>query len=316
MRENCTSGEVRGASGNGRSYRGGHESRMDIRKLKQTDIERVRELLAGYDLPIDDLEYSSQEDFWVAEEKGHVIGVGGMDHNNHIGLVRSLALDKQFQGNGIGKRLYEVVEEDAWNKGILRLYILTTTAQIYFEKLGYEAIERDIAPIPIQQSNQFSSLCPQSAVLLQKALNKVQGRNEFDSGLFCAESVLAVVAMQYEIQSDLIPGIATGLCSGMGRTCGTCGAVTGGVLAVNLLHGRKSTDDSVERNYGAVQELVNSFTELYGTTNCSDLLGCDLGSDSGQSTFNNQQLHRRCREFTGIAADLAIKVIENAKKKH
>lgn len=278
---------------------------MNIRKFRQTDISSVCRLLDSYDLPTKDL-----ENFWVAEEKDRLIGVAGMECYNHIGLVRSLAVEKQFQGNGTGKKLYEALEKDALNKEILRLYLLTTTAQVYFEKLDYEVIERDLAPLPIQQTNQFSALCPQSAVFMQKSLNLAEGRSEFDIGLYCAESVLAVVAKRYKIESDLIPGIATGLCSGMARTCGTCGALTGGILALNLMLGRKSADDTVERNYTAVQELVNSYTELYGSTNCAELLGCDLGSHEGQSKFTDEKLHRRCREFTGMAADLAIKIIE------
>lgn len=288
---------------------------MEIRRLTTPDLPRVKEILTGHKLPIDDLDAFCLEHFWVAEEKGELIGVAGIEIKGHIGFVRSLAIGEKHQGSGIGKRLYGVVEENAQKNDVLRLYLLTTTAASYFEKLGYEGITRDIAPIPIKNSSQFSALCPESATLMQKSLGTVQGEKVFDSGLYCAESVLAIVAEKYEIESDLIPGIATGLCSGMGRTCGTCGAVTGGVLALNLIHGRKSADDSVENNYEAVQELVSRFTELYGTSNCADLLGCDLNSDSGQSKFADQKLHLRCREFTGMAADIAIKVIENKKKK-
>jgi len=55
-----------------------------------------------------------------------------------------------------------------------------------------------------------------------------KSRELFDSGFYCAESVLLAIAGHKGIQSDLIPGIATGFCSGMSRTCGMCGAVTGG----------------------------------------------------------------------------------------
>ncbi len=288
---------------------------MIIRKLKSTDIQTVCKILESYDLPTKDLRNLDLECFWVAEEKSQLIGVIGIELYDHIGLVRSLAVEKQFQGNGIGRKLYEALEKNAVDKEILRLYLLTTTAQVYFEKLGYEAIQRDIAPLPIQHTTQFSSLCPKTAVLMQKSLSLTEGKSEFDAGLYCAESVLTVVAKRYNIESDLIPGIATGLCSGMGRTCGTCGALTGGILALNLLLGRKSADDSVERNYESVQKLVDSYTKLYGSTNCAELLGCDLGSKEGQSTFANETLHRRCREFTGMAADLVIKIIENEKKK-
>ena len=286
---------------------------MDIRKLRQSDIPRVKEILAGYDLLTEDIITFELENFWVAEESDQVIGVVCMECNKYIGLMCSLAVDKPYHGNGIGKKLYKVVEKMAHNNGVLRLYLLTTTSQTYFQKLGYEIIEKDIAPIPIQNSIHFT-LYPKSSILMQKSLNTWHAGKEFDSGLYCAESVLTVVAKRYKVQSDIIPRIATGLCSGMGRTCGTCGAVTGGVMAVSLLYGRKSVDDSAERNYCAVQELINSFTELYGTTNCSELLGCDLGTDSGQLKFTDQKLRRRCREFTGIAADLAINIIENTKK--
>ncbi len=39
------------------------------------------------------------------------------------------------------------------------------------------------------------------------------GITEFDKGLYCAESVLKVIAKQKGISSELIPMIATGLCS-------------------------------------------------------------------------------------------------------
>ena len=44
----------------------------------------------------------------------------------------------------------------------------------------------------------------------------------FASGLYCAESTLISLAEAQGIESDLLPGIATGFCSGMARTCGTC----------------------------------------------------------------------------------------------
>ena len=51
----------------------------------------------------------------------------------------------------------------------------------------------------------------------------------FESGLFCAESVLLAISESMGQKSDLIPKIATGLCGGVSRTCGICGAVSGGV---------------------------------------------------------------------------------------
>ena len=74
---------------------------------------------------------------------------------------------------------------------------------------------------------------------------------------FCVQSVLAVIAEEEGIQSDILPGIATGFCSGMSRTSNMCDAVTGRMLALNIVFGRNSSTDSVEKNYKAVQELMD-----------------------------------------------------------
>jgi hypothetical protein len=64
---------------------------------------RGAKILSGYDLPMEDLHTSSLEYFWVAEDKNQVIGVCGIDYSNHVGLVRSLAVDKQAQRKGSGR---------------------------------------------------------------------------------------------------------------------------------------------------------------------------------------------------------------------
>ena len=56
----------------------------------------------------------------------------------------------------------------------------------------------------------------------------------FRSGFFCAESVLQAIAESLDIRSDLIPRIATGFCSGVARTGGMCGAVSGAVSYTHL----------------------------------------------------------------------------------
>jgi C_GCAxxG_C_C family probable redox protein len=75
----------------------------------------------------------------------------------------------------------------------------------------------------------------------------------FDPGLYCAESVLLAIAEGKGMKSDVIPRIATGFCSGMSRTCGLCGAVSGAIMGINLFAGRSSPDRSVDQNYALVR---------------------------------------------------------------
>ncbi len=140
-----------------------------------------------------------------------------------------------------------------------------------------------------------------------------KGKDAFDSGLYCAESVLKVITDEEGISSPLLPGIATGFCSGMSRTCNMCGALTGGILALNVVFGRNSADDSVEKNYKAVQNLVSDFEIEFGSINCQELLGCDLGNDEGQKKFNENKLHLKCSEYTGKATELVRAIINNEK---
>ncbi len=77
----------------------------------------------------------------------------------------------------------------------------------------------------------------------------------FRSGFFCAESVLLAIAESQGIQSDLIPRIATGFCSGVSRTSGMCGAVSGAIMGINLVAGRNSPAESLEASYDPTHKI-------------------------------------------------------------
>jgi hypothetical protein len=47
---------------------------------------------------------------------------------------------------------------------------LTIDAEKFFARLGYRTMARSDAPAAIQSTDEFSSLCPGSAVLMQKRL--------------------------------------------------------------------------------------------------------------------------------------------------
>jgi C_GCAxxG_C_C family probable redox protein len=132
----------------------------------------------------------------------------------------------------------------------------------------------------------------------------------FESGFFCAESVLLAIAESKEIKSDLIPRIATGFCSGVSRTCGTCGAVSGAIMAINLFAGRDFPSESVLPSYTAVKKLLDMFATRFGSTNCRQLIGCDLGTEEGQNFFKTNHLFGQCRSYTEEATRMAILLIK------
>lgn len=138
----------------------------------------------------------------------------------------------------------------------------------------------------------------------------VEAGRLFDGGLYCAESVLETLARRQGVQSDLLPAIATGFCSGVAQTGGMCGAVSGAVMGLGLAFGRKDTAAKAERSYSSVRALVEDFQKEFGSTNCADLLGCHLGTVEGRRAFGERGLAPQCRAYTRRATELAAALID------
>jgi C_GCAxxG_C_C family probable redox protein len=135
----------------------------------------------------------------------------------------------------------------------------------------------------------------------------------FASGLYCAESVVLALAKAQGLESDVLPKVATAFCSGMARTCSTCGALTGAVMGVGLALGRSKAGESVQPAYEATQKLVHEFEKEFGARNCNELLGCDLATPEGQRKFREEKLHEHCARYTSKAAELAARIIASSK---
>ncbi len=132
----------------------------------------------------------------------------------------------------------------------------------------------------------------------------------FTSGLYCAESVVLSIARAEGVESDLLPKVATAFCSGMARSCSTCGALTGAIMGISLVLGRSTPNESVEPSYTAARKLIKEFEQEFGDRNCYDLLeGCDLDTPEGQALFVEKRLIEQCLQITGKAAEIAARII-------
>jgi len=126
----------------------------------------------------------------------------------------------------------------------------------------------------------------------------------FRSGYNCAESVL--MAMQDTWHGQKTPNIATGFGAGIGRKGSVCGAVTGGVLAINLKYGRMKADEDREKSYALASEFCREFEKEFGSVICRDLIGCDLATPQGRKKFKELNLlEEKCTRFV----DGAVKIL-------
>lgn len=120
------------------------------------------------------------------------------------------------------------------------------------------------------------------------------------------------VAEKHNIQSDIIPGIASGFCGGMSRTDGLCGALAGGIMALGILFGRNSPHDSHKKIYALSERMVYDFEKHFGSRNCSDLLGCDISTAAGEAVFEAKKLGKTvCLDITVQTSDLVMQILEN-----
>ena len=135
------------------------------------DLEVVVQLLSKSSLPVADVE-SHINAFTLARWNGILVGTAGLEKFGEVALLRSLCVSEHHRSKRIGFALVSAVVSSALAQGARELYLLTTEAAPYFEKLGFVTIERDRAPPEIRNTAQFSALCPKSAVCMRRTIGR------------------------------------------------------------------------------------------------------------------------------------------------
>ncbi len=143
--------------------------KMTFEELAPGDFATVFDLLNEAELDYSDLGQPGIRLFQMVES-GRVTAVGGLEIRAGQALLRSVAVKKEWQGTGLGKKLVAQIEKAAGQSGIQSLYLLTTTASGFFQSLGYSPIHRDDFAAPLKQTAQFAGLCPVSAICMKKEL--------------------------------------------------------------------------------------------------------------------------------------------------
>ena len=140
-----------------------------IRPARATDLPRITALLDAETLPTADLA-TSRIAFWIAKDGTGLMAAIGLEQHGDAGLLRSLVVAPAHRGAGHARRLVGALETEARARGIRDLVLLTQTAAPFFARAGYAPIARNDAPRAIQDSAEFSALCPASATCMHKAL--------------------------------------------------------------------------------------------------------------------------------------------------
>lgn len=141
---------------------------MKLRKPTEQDLGQVVSLLEAAGLPTADL--TPAQLALIAGDGDVLLGAIGIENFGSIGLLRSLVVSPDARGTGLGRRLVNALEDSAREAGLRELWLLTIDADPFFRHLGYVVEIRANAPDAIRETAEFSSLCPDDAVLMRKAL--------------------------------------------------------------------------------------------------------------------------------------------------
>ena len=141
---------------------------MLIDAAHERDVPAVRRLLAAQSLPLDGVDQHLA--MVVAKDGDMLLGAAAVELYAGGALLRSVVVDPDARGRGLGYRLTEAALRVAKERGADTAFLLTTTAATFFPKLGFERIARDDVPASVQASIEFTSACPASAVVMRKRL--------------------------------------------------------------------------------------------------------------------------------------------------
>jgi amino-acid N-acetyltransferase len=134
------------------------------------DAEAVEHLLRQNSLPLDGLR-DHLATAVVARQNDLIVGSAALEIYPEGALLRSVVVASDIRGRGLGKALTKAAIHLAEGLRVPAIYLLTTTAEEFFPKFGFERMARADVPPAVQTSIEFISACPSTAIVMRKPLS-------------------------------------------------------------------------------------------------------------------------------------------------
>lgn len=146
-----------------------------ITRASEADGPSILRLLRNSGLPIDGL-VDHLNTALVARDGAAIVGCAAVEIYPDGALLRSVAVAPAARGHDVGGGLTEAAVALARSLRTPAVYLLTTTAESYFPRFGFVQTTRERVPTGVQQSIEFRSACPASAIVMRKVLNESEER--------------------------------------------------------------------------------------------------------------------------------------------
>jgi amino-acid N-acetyltransferase len=106
--------------------------------------------------------------FFVMDEGGRIVASAGIERHGDAVLLRSLAVAPDARRSGVGAAvLRRALHEVEGRRG--GVYALTTTAEGYLARFGFERVSRASLPRQLLESRELRDACPDSATVMRWA---------------------------------------------------------------------------------------------------------------------------------------------------
>lgn len=137
-----------------------------------------------------------------------------------------------------------------------------------------------------------------------KKVKAEEAANRHIKGYNCSQAVACAFCEDVGIDEETMFRLMEGYGSGMGSLGETCGAITGAVSILGMLHSTANLDkpNSKGITYQYSKEVVNRFKEKNQATKCKDLKGIETGTPL-----------RSCRDCVKDAASILEDIINEEK---
>jgi amino-acid N-acetyltransferase len=136
----------------------------------QPSFATARAMLEAAGLPVADLSEERLQHFFYLPHEDSAMGLVGLELYAEEALLRSLIVAPSERGQGLGIALVRHAEAYAASQGARSIYLLTLSAELFFQRLGYTRLDRSAAPASIRRTSEFASLCPANSSFMVKVL--------------------------------------------------------------------------------------------------------------------------------------------------
>ena len=147
---------------------------MSIRKATVTDAKAIHDLIKRFARKYDMLPRSLNEiyenirDFFVYTDNGSIVAAAALHILwEDLAEVRSVAVSKEYQGVGVGKKLVRQCIKEAKKLGVNKVFALTYAPE-FFKEMDFVEIDKNTLPQKIWgeclKCHKFPE-CDESAVM-------------------------------------------------------------------------------------------------------------------------------------------------------